>query len=32
MKLPHESLGGTLLAGVSLVLLLSLVAIWLVGG
>lgn len=32
MKLPHESLGGTVVAGLSLVAVLSLVAIWLVGG
>ncbi len=32
MRLPHESLGGTVVAGLSLVALLSLMAIWLAGG
>lgn len=32
MRLPHESLGGTLLAGLALTGALSLVAMWLVGG
>jgi hypothetical protein len=32
MRLPHETLGGTLSAGLALVGLLSLVALWLAGG
>lgn len=32
MRLPHESLGGTVVVGLGLVALLSLVATWLVGG
>ena len=31
MRLPHESLGGTVAAGITLILLLTLLAQWLVG-